>query len=186
MYKRFGLPDKIISDRGPQFASKVFVELLKLVGVKSALSTAFHPQTDGTTEQVNQEIEAYLSIYCTSHPEEWRDALATLEFTHNNQRHANRLKTPFELMFRDTPIAIPLSFENTKFPRVEDKMRTLIRNREEALAAHELARNRMAVKSVGLRKTLKSSAIVKVYEKPQPKHTNLRCVYPQIQYRFAR
>ena len=50
LYKRFGLPDKIISDRGPQFASKAFVELLKLLRVKSALSTAFHPQTDGTTE----------------------------------------------------------------------------------------------------------------------------------------
>ena len=47
-------------------------------------------------------------------------------------------------MFGDTPIAIPLSFENTKFPTVEDKMRTLIRNQEEALAAHELAQNRMA------------------------------------------
>ena len=132
LYKRFGLPDKIISDWGPQFASKAFVKLLKLLRVKSALSTAFHPQTNGTTEQVNQVIEAYLSIYCTSHPEEWHDALATLEFTHNNQRHADRQKTPFELMFRDMPIVIPLSFENNKFPTVEDKMRMLIRNREEA------------------------------------------------------
>ena len=55
LYKRFGLPDKIISDRGPQFASKAFIELLKLLGIESALSTAFHPQTDGTTERVNQE-----------------------------------------------------------------------------------------------------------------------------------
>ena len=116
---------------------------MKLLGVKSALSTAFHPQTDGTTERVNQEIEAYLSIYCTSHPEEWRDTLATLEFTHNNRRHANRLKTPFESMFGDMPITIPLSFENTKFPTMEDKMRTLIRNREKALAVHELAQNRI-------------------------------------------
>ena len=73
LYKRFGLPDKIISDRGSQFASKAFVELLKLLGVKSALSTAYHPQTDGTTERVNQEIEAYLAIYCTTHPEEWQN-----------------------------------------------------------------------------------------------------------------
>ena len=51
LYKRFGLPDKIISDRGPQFASKAFVVLLKLLRVKSALSTAFHPQTDGTTDK---------------------------------------------------------------------------------------------------------------------------------------
>ena len=143
LYKRFGLPDKIISDRGPQFASKAFIELLKLLGIKSALSTAYHPQTDGTTERVNQEIEAYLSIYCASHPEEWPQALHTLEFTHNNRRHADRQHTPFELMFGESPIAIPLSFENTKYPSIEERMGTLLRNREEALAAHELARNRM-------------------------------------------
>ena len=78
LYKRFGLPDKIISDRGPQFASKAFLELLKLLKIKLALSTAYHPQTDGTTERVNQEIEAYISIYCASHPEEWPQALSTL------------------------------------------------------------------------------------------------------------
>jgi hypothetical protein len=144
LYKRFGLPDKIISDRGPQFASKAFIELLKLLGIKSALSTAYHPQTDGVTERTNQEIEAYLSIYCASHPEDWPAALHTLEFTHNNRRHAERLNTPFELMFGESPIAIPLSFENTKYPTMEDRMKTLQRNREEALAAHELARSRMA------------------------------------------
>ena len=57
LYKWFGLPDKIILDRGPQFASKAFIEFLKLLGIKSM---AYHPQTDGTTERVNQEIEAYL------------------------------------------------------------------------------------------------------------------------------
>jgi hypothetical protein len=143
LYKRFGLPDKIISDRGPQFASKAFIELIKLLGIKSALSTAYHPQTDGATERTNQEIEAYLSIYCASHPEEWPQALHTLEFTHNNRRHAERLNTPFELMFGESPIAIPLSFETTKYPAIEDKITALTRNRQEALAAHELARSRM-------------------------------------------
>ena len=80
----FGLLDKIISNQGPQFASKAFTELLKLLGIKSALSTAYHSQTDGTTEQVNQEIEAYLLIYCASHPEDWPKALHIMEFTHNN------------------------------------------------------------------------------------------------------
>ena len=127
IYKQFRLPDKIISDRGPQFASKAFKELLKLLGIKSALSTAYHPQTDGTTERTNQEIEAYLSIYCASHPEEWPIALHTLEFSHNNRRHADWQKTPFELMLGESPIAIPLSFENTKFPAVEDRMITLIK-----------------------------------------------------------
>ena len=53
LYKQFGLPDKIISDQGPQFTSKSFVELLKLLGITSTLSMAYHPQTDGTTEQIN-------------------------------------------------------------------------------------------------------------------------------------
>ena len=128
LYKQFGLPDKIILDRGPQFASKAFRELMKQLGINSALSTVYHPQMDGTTEWVNQEIEAYLSIYCTSHPEEWSTALHTLEFTHNNRRHAERQKTPFELMFGDSPISIPYSFENTKYPAIEEKMKILIKN----------------------------------------------------------
>ena len=50
LFKRFGLPDRIISDRDPQFAAKAFQELLKLLNVTSSLSTAYHPQTDGATE----------------------------------------------------------------------------------------------------------------------------------------
>jgi Integrase core domain len=84
LYKRFGLPDKMLSDQGPQFAAKAFCKLLKLLGIKSNLTTAYHPQTDGATERVNQEIEAYLSIYCSVHPMEWKNSLSTLEFTHNN------------------------------------------------------------------------------------------------------
>jgi transposase InsO family protein len=67
VYKRFGLPDEMLSDRGPQFAAKAFCKLLKLLGIKSNLTTAYHPQTDGATKRVNQEIEAYLSIYCSAH-----------------------------------------------------------------------------------------------------------------------
>jgi transposase InsO family protein len=85
LYKRFGLPDKMLSDRGPQFTAKAFQELLKLLEIKSNLTTAYHPQTDVATERVNQELEAYLSIYCSAHPTKWKNSLSTLEFTHNNQ-----------------------------------------------------------------------------------------------------
>jgi len=68
VFKRFGLSDKILSDRGPQFASGIFRELMKKLGIQTALSTAYHLQTNKTTECFNQEIKAYLSIYCTSHP----------------------------------------------------------------------------------------------------------------------
>ena len=89
LYKQFGLPDEILSDRGPQFAAQAFQELLKLLGIKSKLTTTYHLQTDGATERVNQEIKAYLSIYCLTHPTEWKNLISTLEFTHNNQQHAD-------------------------------------------------------------------------------------------------
>ena len=120
LYRRFGLPDSIISDRDPRFAAKSFQELLRLLGVKSKMSTAYRPQTDGTTEHFNQEIEAYVLIYCSSHPETWHKKIGTMEFTHNNRRHADRTKTSFELIFGSSPVAIPTSFENTKFPSVEE------------------------------------------------------------------
>ena len=85
LYKQFSLPDEFISDREPQFSAHTFRELLKLLGITSKLSTAYHPQTDGATEQVNQEIEAYLSIFCSSFPEEWAKKLFLVEFTDNNR-----------------------------------------------------------------------------------------------------
>ena len=61
---RTGLPQHVISDWGPQFASKVMKETWNKLRVDQALSTAFHPQTNGETEQVNQEIEQFLQIFC--------------------------------------------------------------------------------------------------------------------------
>ena len=53
LYKQFRLLDKMLSDRGPQFTAKAFRALIKKLGIKLVLSTAYHPQTDGTTERVN-------------------------------------------------------------------------------------------------------------------------------------
>src|SRR5258708_22494768 len=55
-----GLPEEVISDRGPAFMSNFLCELATLLGVKLTPSTSYHPQTDGQMERVNQEIEAYL------------------------------------------------------------------------------------------------------------------------------
>src|SRR5260221_3106082 len=55
-----GLPEEVISDHGPAFVSNFSHNLTTLLGVKLTPSTSYHPQTDGQTENVNQEIEAYL------------------------------------------------------------------------------------------------------------------------------
>ena len=86
---QYGRPNKIISDRGPQFVAGPFQSALRLMGIEPAPSTAFHPQTDGATERVNQEIQAYLSIFCTMNPDTWAKRLPMVEFTHNSRPHAD-------------------------------------------------------------------------------------------------
>jgi hypothetical protein len=67
-----------------------------------------------------------------------------LEFIHNNRRHADQIYTSFKLMNGKALVAIPTTFKNTKFPSVARKIKNLVTSREEALAAHELARSHMA------------------------------------------
>jgi len=66
-----GLPESIISDRGPQFAAGLMRELNGLLGILTKLSTAFHPQTDGQTERMNQELEQYLRMFIDHRQEQW-------------------------------------------------------------------------------------------------------------------
>jgi len=68
VYARFGLPDTMLSDRGPQFDSEFWQELCKSLRIKSKLTTAFHPQTNGGTERVNHKIQLYLSVFCINNP----------------------------------------------------------------------------------------------------------------------
>ena len=60
VFKRYRLPDIMISDHGPQFATKVFQEIMTVLQVKHKMSTTYHPQTDGQMECLNQELEVYL------------------------------------------------------------------------------------------------------------------------------
>ena len=63
VWRLHGLPESIISDRGPQFAAGLMKELNGLLGIETKLSTAFHPQTDGQTKHMNQELEQYLRMF---------------------------------------------------------------------------------------------------------------------------
>jgi len=60
VWRLHGLPESVVSDRGPQFAAELTKELNKMLGIQMKLSTVFHSQTDGQTERMNQELEQYL------------------------------------------------------------------------------------------------------------------------------
>ena len=80
IWKLHGISRKILSDRGPQFASKFMEEFTKALGTKRQLSTAYHPQTDGQMERINQEIGTFLQYYVNYEQDDWTNWLAAAEF----------------------------------------------------------------------------------------------------------
>ena len=83
MWKLYGLPRHISSDRGPQFASKLLKELNRKLNINLPLSTAYHPQTDGLSERSVQTLKQYLRIYCHDRQNRWREWLPLAEFAYN-------------------------------------------------------------------------------------------------------
>ena len=68
-----GISQKIISDRGPQFAARSMRVLYKRLGVDAGLTTAYHPQANGQVEQKNQEVEASLRLFIGKRQDDWVD-----------------------------------------------------------------------------------------------------------------
>jgi transposase InsO family protein len=95
VWKQHGTPRVVVSDRGPQFIAAFTRELYKLLGIKLATSTAYHPQTDGQTERVNQVLEGYLRIFTSRRQDDWDDLLPSGEFHYNNSVHSSTQQTPF-------------------------------------------------------------------------------------------
>lgn len=91
------LPSAIVSDRGASFVNGVWACLCKLLNVKQRLSTAYHPETDGSTERMNQTLEEYLRHYCTYYQTNW-DQLLPLAQAAINARDATSIgMSPFFL-----------------------------------------------------------------------------------------
>lgn len=90
-----GFPNNIVSDRGTTFTSQFWKEVLRLAQVKPMFSTAFHPQTNGQTERINQILEQYLPQYTGHLQDDWRSLLPLAEFAHNNSRNSSTKQTPF-------------------------------------------------------------------------------------------
>ena len=103
IWKLHGVPRKILSNRGPQFASKFMEEFTKALGTKRQLLMAYYLQTDGQTERINQEIGMFLQHYVNYQQDDWMNWLATAEFQYNDKKHVATRKTPFELNFGRHP-----------------------------------------------------------------------------------
>nr|CAH66012.1 OSIGBa0093M15.2 [Oryza sativa] len=94
-----GVPKKIVSDRGSQFTSKFWKKLQEEMGSKLNFSTAYHPQTDGQTERVNQILEDMLRACALDFGGSWDKNLPYAEFLYNNSYQASLQMAPYEALY---------------------------------------------------------------------------------------
>jgi len=105
IWKYHGLPTDIVSDRDSRFTSETWKGFLQLSGIRPRMSTAFHPQTDGQTERLNQTIEAYLRAFVGYEQDNWAGLLPMAEFAYNNSVTTGNVMSPFYANYGFHPIA---------------------------------------------------------------------------------
>ena len=116
IWKLHGLLESIISDRGAQFAAGMMRELNKRLGIRTKLLTAYHPQTDGQTEWINQELEQYLRMFVDHKQEQWPEWLGMAKFAYNNKKHTVTQISPFQANYGLSP---RMGFEGRRGKRFE-------------------------------------------------------------------
>ncbi|KAK1682060.1 hypothetical protein QYE76_042908 [Lolium multiflorum] len=94
-----GTPKSIVSDRGSQFTSRFWQKVHEGLGTRLNFSTAYHPQTDGQTERVNQILEDMLRACVLEYGSKWEDCLPYAEFSYNNSYQASLQMAPFEALY---------------------------------------------------------------------------------------
>ena len=118
----YGTPNMVISDRGPQFASLVWKELLKRWGSRVALAATHHPQTDGQSERAIQTLIRIIRAFARDLQDQWHEVLPDFQFAMNNSTSSSTRFSPFQLLRGCNPVS-PLHFMlNTN---TEDRLRRL-------------------------------------------------------------
>lgn len=98
VYRYRGAPQTIVSDRGPQFISDFWNEFCRILGIQLKLSTAFHPQTDGQTEVMNQYLDQRLRPFVSYYQDNWSELLPIMDYAQLTMPHESIGMSPFELL----------------------------------------------------------------------------------------
>jgi RNase H-like domain found in reverse transcriptase/Reverse transcriptase (RNA-dependent DNA polymerase)/Integrase zinc binding domain/Chromo (CHRromatin Organisation MOdifier) domain len=134
VFRWFGLPKKIISDRDPRFTSHFGRAITKALGITQNLSTAFHPQTDGLSERKNQWVEQYLRLVCTNQ-DDWATWLPVATIVHNNSRNSTTGFAPNALLIGWEPPLTPNQNVATSNQSTNDYVTEFQKRRLEAILA---------------------------------------------------
>ncbi|XP_023806908.1 uncharacterized protein LOC105356774 isoform X2 [Oryzias latipes] len=103
VFRIHGIPRDIVSDRGPQFTAKFWAEFCRLLGVSVSLSSGFHPESNGQSERLNQQLETSLRLLCTREPASWSRNLIWAEYAHNTLPSSATGLSPFKVVYGYQP-----------------------------------------------------------------------------------
>jgi transposase InsO family protein len=95
----YGVPKKIVSDRGTQFTLMFWERLHETLDTQLRFSSAYHPQTDGQTERVNQILEDMLRACALQYGRRWDQRLSYAEFSYNNSYQESLNMASFEMPY---------------------------------------------------------------------------------------
>ena len=104
VFARHGMPRRLVSDRDTRFTSHFWKAFFDAMGTSLAMSTSYHPQTDGQTERVNRVLEEALRGYVGALQTDWDFQLPSLQFAYNTAKHSSTGETPFFLNYGRHPI----------------------------------------------------------------------------------
>ncbi len=107
VFRLHGLPVDVVSDRGPQFASRFWKEFCRQIGASASLSSGFHPQTNGQCERANQDLERMLRCLTSNNPSSWCQQLSWIEYARNSLPVAASGMSPFECSVGYKPPLFP-------------------------------------------------------------------------------
>eukprot|EP00854_Cymbomonas_tetramitiformis_P028408 gene28408-biopygen29502 len=103
VWRLHGAPMKIVCVRSPRFRDAMHMEFQRLMGVKVATTTPYHPQSDEQAERTNHTVERMLRSYAADNQEDWDLWIAPAEYAINDSRSAATRSSPFELVYGHAP-----------------------------------------------------------------------------------
>ncbi|KAF8694327.1 hypothetical protein RHS03_08208, partial [Rhizoctonia solani] len=148
VWKRHGMPEKTISNRGRVFNNKFLRALYKRLGIDPHFSLAYHPQSDGQTERINPSIEHFLRAYSGVNQRDWTKWLPMAEFAYNNAVHSSTGKTPFKALYGWEPTLTPSNVP-TDVPEADDLAQTMEAHWKEVESALRQSKQRMTAREDG-------------------------------------